>query len=123
MKRPSEPEPDTLLPLPSATLHILLALAEGERHGYAIKKEVARLTRDKVQLGPGTLYGAIKNLLLTGLIEESEDRPELYLDDERRRYYRLSPFGRRVLNAEVQRLRELIRVAETRGAVLNSKPA
>ena len=117
MGRSTALDPKGLLPLPPATLHIMLALSEGERHGYAIKKEVARLTEDRVNLGPGTLYGAIKNMLASGLIEESEDRPELYLDDERRRYYRLTPFGLSVLSAEVERLRELVRVADIRAAL------
>ena len=105
------PNPDELLPLAPAVFHILVALSEGERHGYAIKKDVARRSGGKVQLGPGTLYGSIKKMLEDGLIEESAQRPDFHLDDERRRYYRLTPFGRRVAAAEVERMRALVKQA------------
>jgi len=96
------------LPLPNATFHILLALRKGEKHGYAIMREVDRLSEGRVRLGPGTLYGAIKRLLADGLIEESDERPDPTLDDERRRYYRVTPIGERVCAAEIDRLRSLL---------------
>lgn len=102
-----------MLPLTPAVFHILLALAEGERHGYAIMREVADQTDGRMRLGPGTLYGSIRRLLAEGLIEESEARPDL--DDERRRYYRLTAFGRKVAEAEAARLQALTRTARERG--------
>lgn len=105
---------DRLLPLPAATFHILLSLAEGERHGYALKREIAQRTGGKLSLGPGVLYGAIARMIDQGLIEESDDRPDPHLDDERRRYYRLTPFGRKVAQAEAARLRELVALAAER---------
>jgi DNA-binding PadR family transcriptional regulator len=115
--------PEDLLPLPPATFHILIALSDGERHGYAIKKDVARRSGGKVQLGPGTLYGSIKKMLDDGLIEESAERPEFHLDDERRRYYRLTSFGRRVAAAEVERMRALVRQARGLFAVPDPRGA
>ncbi|HEX8996442.1 MAG TPA: PadR family transcriptional regulator [Ktedonobacterales bacterium] len=103
------------LPLTPAVFHILLALAGGERHGYAIMREVANQTGGKMRLGPGTLYGSIRRMLDDGIIEESEARPDPDLDDERRRYYRLTSYGRRVAEAEAARLQALTRVAEERG--------
>ena len=97
-----------------ATFHILLALAGGERHGYAIMQEVATLTDGKIRLGPGTLYRSIKALLADGLIEETHERPDPALDDERRRYYRLTEQGSRVAAAEAERLATLVRVARSR---------
>jgi len=105
---------DRLLPLPAATFHILLSLAEGERHGYALKREIAQRTERKLVLGPGVLYGAIARMIEQGLIEESDDRPDPHLDDERRRYYRMTVFGRRVAQAEAARLRELAALAAER---------
>ena len=106
-------EDDTLrfLPLPSAPLHILLALREGERHGYAVMRDVERQSEGTVRMGPGTLYGAIKRLLADGLIEESAERPDPELDDQRRRYYRLTGLGERVCSAELERLSNLVRRA------------
>src|SRR5439155_19588769 len=103
MKR-TKREPEGLLPLPISVFHILLALADGELHGYGIMKEVAARTEGKVRLGPGTLYGSIKRLIQDRLIEESAARPDPALDDERRRYYRLTAFGQRVTIAETKRL-------------------
>jgi DNA-binding PadR family transcriptional regulator len=111
------PPPGSLLPLPPAFLHILLALADDERHGYDVMREVRRLTEGAVEMGPGTLYGAIKRMLEEGLIEESDTRPASELDDERRRYYRVTPFGVRVLAAETARLSRLIRVARAKRVV------
>jgi DNA-binding PadR family transcriptional regulator len=103
-----------LLPLTPAVFHILLALAEGERHGYSIMQEVEGRTRNHVHLGPGTLYGSIKRMLADGLIEESDERPDPRLDDKRRRYYRLTAFGRRVAVAEAERLESLVGAARVK---------
>jgi len=103
--------PDDLLPLAPAVFHILLSLAEGERHGYALKREIARRTDGKLKLGAGMLYGSISKMLALGLIEESNERPDPHLDDERRRYYRVTPFGRKVAQAEAARMRELVELA------------
>lgn len=100
--------PHDMLPLTPAVFHILLALADGEKHGYSIMREVETVSAGQVKMGPGTLYGSIKRLLENGLIEESDERPDPALDDERRRYYRLTDFGARVLNAEVDRLNRLM---------------
>jgi DNA-binding PadR family transcriptional regulator len=99
-------------PLPPAAIHILLAIGPDERHGYAIMSEVAALTNGAVRLAPGTLYTNIKRLLTNGLIEESDERPDPDRDDARRRYYRLSTAGRRVVAGEVARMESL--VARTR---------
>lgn len=115
--------PDALLPLTPAVFHILLALADGERHGYAIMQEVASRTEGKMRLGPGTLYGSIKRMLAEDLIEESDERPDPELDDERRRYYRLTQFGQRVAAAEVERLAKLVRVAKSKSLLKSLKPA
>ena len=104
-------EPHEMLPLTPAVFHILLALADGSKHGYGIMKEVEAITEGQVTMGPGTLYGTIKRLLASGLIEETGERPDPELDDERRRYYRLTGFGRDVLAAETQRLSDLVIVA------------
>ena len=108
---------ERLLPLPAATFHILLSLAEGERHGYALKREIAQRTGGRLTLGPGVLYGAIARMIEQRLIEESADRPDPHLDDERRRYYRLTPFGRKVARAEAARLRDLVALAAVRFGV------
>ena len=105
-------EPEACLPLTPAVFHILLALADGERHGYGIMQEIALRTDGKMRMGPGTLYGSIKRMLAEGLIEELGERPDPALDDERRRYYRLTSFGLRVAQAEAQRLAQLVRVAQ-----------
>lgn len=107
-------DPEELLPLSPAAFHVLLALAEGERHGYAIIKDVESRTEGRVRMGPGTLYGAVKRMLDEGLIEESDERPDAALDDERRRYYRLTVFGRRVAAAEAERLSGLVAAARAR---------
>ena len=105
-------EIDEMLPLTPTVFHILLALADQERHGYGIMKEVMAMTQNQVRMGPGTLYGSIKRMRKADLIEESDDRPDPEIDDERRRYYRLTGLGRRVLAAEVQYLSTLVRVAQ-----------
>src|SRR5215470_15382090 len=96
-------KPEGLLPLTPAVFHVLLALVEGERHGYAIMQEVAESTQGQIKMGPGTLYGTIKRLLEARLIEESDRRPDPELDDERRRYYRLTGLGEQVVKAEALR--------------------
>lgn len=101
-----------LLPLPLPMFHMLLALSEGERHGYALKREILRRTDGKLNLAAGALYGSISRMLDTGWIEESEERPDPHLDDERRRYYRITGLGRRVAQAEAVRLQQLVRLAE-----------
>ncbi len=107
-------DPQELLPLTSAAFQILMALADRERHGYAIMQEIDRATSSQVRLGPGTLYGNIKRLLRRGLIEETTKRPDPALDDERRRYYRLTRFGRDVARAEAERLESLVAEARQR---------
>ena len=104
-------DPSGELPLRPAAYHILLALADRERHGYEIMKEAERLSGGRVRLGPGTLYRSIQELLQAGWLEESDERPDPELDDERRRYYRMSSLGRRLARAETQRLADLVRVA------------
>ncbi len=101
------------LPLPA--LHILVALADGDRHGYAIMRDVAERTGGTMRLGPGTLYGTIKRMLHDGLIEEIADRPDPDEDDVRRRYYRLTPQGRRAAKQEIGRLADLVRRARAIG--------
>jgi DNA-binding PadR family transcriptional regulator len=110
-------DPQQLLPLTPAVFHILLALAAGKRHGYAIMQDVADLTGGQMRLGPGTLYRSMRTMLEAGLIEESAERPDPALDDERRRYYRLTDFGQRVGQAEVARLDGLIGAARARQLV------
>lgn len=110
-----------LTPLSPAVFHILLSLGEGERHGYAIKREIALRTGGKLKLGPGMLYGSINKLLALGLIEESDNRPDTHLDDERRRYYRITSYGRKVAAVEAARMRDLARLAAaTFGAPKNA---
>jgi DNA-binding PadR family transcriptional regulator len=106
--------PQSLLPLTPAVFNILLALADGEKHGYGIMQEIATQTGGTLRMGPGTLYGSIKRMLEDDLIEESGERPDPAHDDERRRYYRLTEFGQRVAAAEAARLEELVRVAHHR---------
>jgi DNA-binding PadR family transcriptional regulator len=113
----SDSTPDSLLPLPTAVFHILIALADRERHGYSIMQDVAARTGGKVQLSAGTLYSSIRRMLEQGLIEELADSPDPSSTDERRRYYRLTRFGRRVAAAEVDRLSALLRQARATGLV------
>jgi DNA-binding PadR family transcriptional regulator len=115
-------DPMDLLPLTPAVLHILLALADEERHGYGIMREVECRTGGEVRLGPGTLYGAIKRMLADGLIEESDERPAPELDDQRRRYYQITDFGRRVAGAEAARLQDLVNAARARRLLPTRKP-
>jgi len=108
-------EPESLLPLPPATFHILLAVAEEHRHGYAIIQDVAVRTNGELKLSAGTLYRSIQRMLDQGLIVETQDRPAPELDDERRRYYRIAPFGAAVARAEARRLTQLVSMARDRG--------
>ncbi len=100
-----------LLPLPLPIFHMLLALSDGERHGYALKREILKRTNGKLNLASGALYGSINRMLEQGLVEETEERPDPHLDDERRRYYKITTLGRRVVVAEAHRLHDLVRLA------------
>jgi len=111
----NRPDPASLLPLPPATFHILLALAGEDLHGYAIIQDVAARTDGELKLSAGTLYRSIQRLLEQGLLVEPRERPAPELDDERRRYYRITPFGRAVAQAEAQRLTQLVRMARAAG--------
>lgn len=106
------------LPLKTQWFHIMLSLAGGEQHGYGIMREVLDRTAGKVRLWPATLYGSIKRLIEAELIEESDERPTPELDDARRRYYRLTDLGRRVLDAECERLQELVRAIRVKQAMV-----
>ena len=103
-----------LLPLPPVWFHLLLALAHQERHGYALMRDVAAESGGRIALGPGTLYGALKRLLALRLVSESDHRPDPEMDDQRRRYYRLTSLGRRVLAAEAARHASLVQLAQTK---------
>lgn len=105
---------DHFLPLSLPIFHMLLTLTEGERHGYALKRAILQRTDGKLNLGSGALYGSINKMLEEGFIEESDERPDPHLDDERRRYYQITALGRRVVEAEAIRLRGLVRLAESR---------
>ena len=116
------PELKNYLPLTPAVFHILLALSDGEKHGYAIMRTVKETSRGRMVLGPGTLYGAVKRLLRDSLIIESDYRPDPVIDDARRRYYKLTDLGRRVLVAESERLADLVEFAR-RNDLLGAKGA
>ena len=111
---PKLQSPRELLPLTPPVFHILLALANEERHGYGIMQDVAGQTHGALQLGPGTLYGCLKRMLAAGLVEESDERPDPALDDERRRYYRMTALGHHVVRAEAQRLADAVTAAISR---------
>jgi DNA-binding PadR family transcriptional regulator len=119
------PKPADLLPLTPPVFHILLALADEERHGYGIMQDVARQTNDALQLGPGTLYGCLKRMLAAGLVEESDERPDLELDgeqhDERRRYYRMTALGRSTVRLEAARLAGAVSAAKARLGLAGGK--
>jgi DNA-binding PadR family transcriptional regulator len=106
--------PEAFLPLRSNWFHILLSLVDGEQHGYGIMQHVLDRTDGKVRLWPATLYGSLKRLIENGLIVESASRPTAELDDARRRYYRLTPLGRRVLDLESERLKDLVNILDRR---------
>ncbi len=112
-----KPTPQSLIPLPPAAFHILLSLADEDRHGYAIIQDVAARTDGEVTLGPATLYRTIQRMLDQDLIVETSERPAPELDDERRRYYRITPFGREVARAEADRLASLVRMARASGLI------
>lgn len=116
-----ESSPEAMLPLTPAVFHILLALADGEKHGYGIMKEVAQRTEGQMRMGPGTLYGSIGRMLASRLIEETGERPDPEMDDERRRYYHLTNFGLRVAQAEMRRLDQLLRIAQTKHVLAPSQ--
>lgn len=106
--------PDEFLPLTPAVFNILLALADGEKHGYGIMQEVEANTKGQVLMGPGTLYGSIKRMLQADLIEETDERADPDMDDQRRRYYKLTALGRRTLRMEAERLASQVQIARTK---------
>ena len=112
--RPRRPDPEDFLPLTPAIAHILLAVADEDRHGYAIMQEVERMTDGGVRMGPGTLYGTIKRMLAAGLLEETDGAPEPDQHDLRRRYYRSTALGRDVLEAETARMSALVSTARAK---------
>jgi DNA-binding PadR family transcriptional regulator len=114
----TEIDAQSFLPLKAQWFHIMLSLAGGEQHGYGIMQEVRNRTAGKVRLWPATLYGSIKRLIEAELIEESDERPEPELDDARRRYYRLTALGMSVLDAECERLQELVRAIQVKRAMV-----
>jgi len=109
--------PEDFLPLTPAVFNILLALADSEKHGYGIMLEVEANTNGQVFMGPGTLYGSIKRMLKAGLIEESDKRADPEMDDQRRKYYKLTNLGRRVLSMEAERLASQVMVARTKNVL------
>jgi DNA-binding PadR family transcriptional regulator len=117
-----QPPAESYLPLPPATFQILLALVDDERHGYAIMKEVDERTDGTLRIGPGTLYGTLKRLLEAGLVEEGVERADPELENERRRYYRLTRFGLAVARAEARRLESMVRAAR-RKKLIGPRPA
>jgi DNA-binding PadR family transcriptional regulator len=108
-------EVDALLPLPPATFHILMAVADEDRHGYAIIQDIATRTSGELQMSAGTLYRSIQRMQEQGLILETRERPAPEDDDERRRYYRITPFGLAVARAEARRLTQMVKLARARG--------
>jgi DNA-binding PadR family transcriptional regulator len=118
----TDQDPEAMLPLTPAIFHILLALADGERHGYSIMQEIAAQTQGKFRIGPTTLYRSIKQMLEASLIVEMDERPDPALDDERRRYYRLTTFGKRVALAEIQRFERTIVLAQSLPGLIGWQP-
>jgi DNA-binding PadR family transcriptional regulator len=116
-------DPAQLLPLSPQVFHILLALANGERHGYAIMQEIAERSAGEIRIGPGTLYGAIRRLLERGVVVESEERPAPEQDDERRRYYGLTRYGHEVLAAEARRLERMVTALRTADLLPRTRPS
>ena len=110
---------EALLPLQTATFHILIALAREDRHGYAVIQDIEERTGGELRLSAGTLYRSIQRMLDQGLIRETRDRPAPEFDDERRRYYRITPFGEAVARAEAQRMSSLLRMARAQGLVFS----
>jgi DNA-binding PadR family transcriptional regulator len=117
---PSAPDVDAFLPLPAATFHILIALAREDRHGYAIMQDVEQRTDGALRLSAATLYRSIQRMLDQGLIRETRDRPVPELDDERRRYYRITSLGETIARAEARRMNEMVRMARAQGLTLGS---
>jgi DNA-binding PadR family transcriptional regulator len=117
------PIPEGYVPLTPAVLDIMVALGEEEMHGYAIMREVRRRTAGKRRLAPGTLYRSLRQMEERGWVVESEDRPEPDLDDERRRYYRLTELGRRVALAELERLEGVVSTARSKGFAPSARPS
>ena len=115
--------PDEFLPLTPAVLDIMVTLGDDKLHGYGIMQEVRRRTRGRRRLAPGTLYRSLRQMQERGLVAESEERPDSGLDDERRRYYRLTDLGRKVAAAEVERLEGLVRAARSKGLAPRMRPA
>jgi len=115
-------KPEEFLPLTPAVFNILLALADSEKHGYGIMLEVEANTNGQVVMGPGTLYGSIKRMLKAGLIEEGDERADPEMDDQRRKYYRLTNLGRRALRMETERLASQVMIARTKN-VLSLRPS
>ena len=110
---------EALLPLPSATFHILIALVRDDMHGYAVIQDIEQRTGGELRLSAGTLYRSIQRMLEQGLIRETRERPAPELDDERRRYYRITPVGEEVARAEAQRMSALVKMARAQGLVLS----
>ncbi|MEO5926852.1 MAG: helix-turn-helix transcriptional regulator [Bryobacteraceae bacterium] len=108
-------------PLTPPVFHILLALADEERHGYGIMQDVARQTNDALQMGPGTLYGCLKRMLAAGLVEEADERPDPEIDDERRRYYRMTTLGEKAVRGEAQRLATALAAAKSKRVFAGGK--
>jgi DNA-binding PadR family transcriptional regulator len=121
--RTKETRPSEFLPLTPAVLHILLALADADQHGYAIAQAVEELTGGTVRMGPGTLYGSIGRMVASGLIEESSRPRSRTSDDERRRFYRMTPLGRRVLESETDRLARVVALARAKNVLRRPEPA
>lgn len=119
----SKRSPETLLPLTPAMFQVLIALADGEKHGYAIIKEVARRTAGEVSLSAGTLYAIVRRFEQEGVVEESASRPDPALDDERRRYFRLTAFGREVAQAEARRMETALRMAQAKNLIPRTRLA
>jgi DNA-binding PadR family transcriptional regulator len=120
---PLKPNPQELLPLTPSMFEVLIALADGDKHGYAIIKEVSRRTEGRVALSAGTLYTIIRRFADEGLIEETAERPDPALDDERRRYYQLTEFGRAVARAEGERMETALRMARAKQLIPKTRPA
>jgi len=121
--RTKEPPPSDFLPLTPAVLHILLALADGDQHGYAIAQTVEELTGGTVRMGPGTLYGSIGRMVANGLLEESSRGRGRVAEDERRRFYRMTALGRRVLESEMERLDRVVALARAKNVLRRPEPA
>jgi len=121
--RTKETRPSDFLPLTPAVLHILLALADGDQHGYAIAQAVEELTGGTVRMGPGTLYGSIGRMVASGLLEESSRPRSRAADDERRRFYRMTSLGRRVLEFETDRLARVVALARAKNVLRRPEPA